>query len=92
MYLQACLAYLPTSRALHAALLCAGWVTKKVNELLGEELSFCAFIMEQLAAHSSAAAMLAALRDVLDEDSESFTTKLWQILIYEQLKLEHGSV
>ncbi|KAI3435633.1 hypothetical protein D9Q98_001692 [Chlorella vulgaris] len=70
----------------------SGWVTKKVNELLGEELSFCAFIMEQLAAHSSAAAMLAALRDVLDEDSESFTTKLWQILIYEQLKLEHGSV
>ena len=34
--------------------------------------------------------MLSALSDVLDEDAESFTLKLWQILIYEQLKLTHG--
>ena len=34
--------------------------------------------------------MLEALGDVLDEDAESFTLKLWQILIYEQLKLVHG--
>ena len=70
----------------------AGWVSKKVAELLGEEPSFCRFIMEQLAAHVSAAAMLEALRDVLDEDAEPFTLKLWQILIYEQLKVERGGV
>lgn len=38
----------------------------------------------------AAPAMLSALSDVLDEDAESFTLKLWQILIYEQLKLTHG--
>ena len=65
-------------------------MNKKVAELLGEEPSFCAFIMDQLAAHASAAAMLEALGEVLDEDAASFTTKLWQILIWEQLKLEHG--
>lgn len=32
--------------------------------------------------------MLAALRDVLDDDAEPFCVKLWQILIYEQLKLQ----
>ncbi|EFN54448.1 hypothetical protein CHLNCDRAFT_135870 [Chlorella variabilis] len=68
----------------------SGWVNKKVAELLAEEPSFCAFIMDQLAAHASAAAMLEALGEVLDEDAASFTTKLWQILIWEQLKLEHG--
>ena len=68
----------------------AGWVSKKVGELLGEEPSFCKFILEQLAGHVSAQAMLEALGDVLDEDAESFTLKLWQILIYEQLKLVHG--
>lgn len=66
----------------------SGWVAKKVSELLGEEPSFCRFIMEQLAAHVSAGGMLEALGDVLDEDAEAFTLKLWQILIYEQLKLE----
>jgi hypothetical protein len=65
-------------------------VGKKVGELLGEEPSFCAFIMDQLRAHTGAEAMLGALRDVLDEDAESFVTKLWQILIYEQLKLERS--
>lgn len=30
-----------------------------------------------------------ALSEVLDEDAESFTLKLWQILIYEQLKQQH---
>lgn len=30
-----------------------------------------------------------ALGEVLDEDAESFTLKLWQILIYEQLKQQH---
>lgn len=68
----------------------AGWVSKKVGELLGEEPSFCRFIMEQLAGHVSAEAMLGALADVLDEDAEPFTLKLWQILIYEQLKLERA--
>lgn len=68
----------------------AGWVSKKVGELLGEEPSFCRFIMEQLGGHVSAEAMLGALADVLDEDAEPFTLKLWQILIYEQLKLERA--
>jgi len=65
-------------------------VTKKVGELLGDEPSFCRFIMEQLAAHAGGEAMLGALADVLDEDAEPFTLKLWQILIYEQLKLERA--
>ena len=68
----------------------AGWVAKKVAELLGEEPSFCQFIKEQLAAQVSADTMLEALRDVLDEDAESFVLKLWQILIYECLKIEHS--
>lgn len=68
----------------------AGWVNKKVEDLLGKEPTFCSFIMEQLAGHVSAEGMLSALADVLDEDAEPFTLKLWQILIYEQLKLTHG--
>lgn len=41
----------------------------------------------QVAAHISAQGMLEALQDVLDEDSPSFTTKLYQVLIYESEKL-----
>lgn len=80
----------PNPNSPHTPLLLAGWVGKKVQELLGEEPAFVEFVMKQLRAHTGAQAMLEALAEVLDEDAEPFTLKLWQILIYEQLKLEHG--
>ena len=58
--------------------------------MFGDEAGFSAFIMQQLAAHASAHEMVTALSEVMDEDAESFTMKLWQILIYEQLKLENS--
>jgi RNA-binding protein 25 len=65
----------------------AGWVGKKIRELLGqEEPSFCEFILEQVALHAPAAAMLARLQDVLDEDAGAFVTKLFQVLIFETEK------
>lgn len=41
----------------------------------------------QVCLHVPAAEMLEKLRDVLDEDAESFVTKLFQVLIYETEKL-----
>jgi hypothetical protein len=41
----------------------------------------------QVSAHATAASMLESLKDVLDEDTPSFTTKLYQVLIYESEKL-----
>ncbi|KDD76096.1 hypothetical protein H632_c358p0 [Helicosporidium sp. ATCC 50920] len=67
------------------------WVTKRIVELMGEdEESFVGFIMGQISDKSSASEMIAALKDVLDEDTLNFVVKLFQILIYEALKLEHG--
>ena len=44
----------------------------------------------QVAAHASPEQVLEAVQVVLDEDADSFVTKLFQVLIYESLKLEHG--
>ncbi len=41
----------------------------------------------QVNAHVAAGSMLESLKDVLDEDAPSFTTKLYQVLIYESEKL-----
>lgn len=66
----------------------SGWVTKKIKELLGEEEpSFCEFIMSQIKEHTPAAEMISALHDILDEDTDSFVMKLYQVLIYETEKL-----
>ena len=66
----------------------AGWVSKKVQELLGApEPSFCDFIMSQLSSHTPPQQLLESLADVLDEDAPSFTQKLFQVVIYETERL-----
>uniref|UniRef100_A0A1D2A535 U-box domain-containing protein n=2 Tax=Auxenochlorella protothecoides TaxID=3075 RepID=A0A1D2A535_AUXPR len=67
------------------------WVGKRIQMLMGEEEeSFASFVMQQVARHQPALKVLEALQDVLDEDAPEFVTKLYQVIIYESLKLEHS--
>jgi RNA-binding protein 25 len=70
----------------------SGWISKKIADLMGEEEpSFCEFIMAQVAAKQSANELLEKLRDVLDEDADSFVMKLFQVLIFESEKLSFAA-
>jgi RNA-binding protein 25 len=58
----------------------AGWVGKKIKELMGQdEPSFCEFIMTQVRGHEPAGKLLESLREILDEDADSFVQKLFQV-------------
>jgi len=48
-----------------------------------EELSFCEFVSSQLKSHQNPQNVLENLREVLDEDADSFVLKLFQVVIYE---------
>lgn len=66
----------------------SAWIDKKITEFMGgEEPSFCAFIVEQVRSKTSPEDMLKSLQSVLDEDTEDFVRKLYQVLIYETEKI-----
>jgi RNA-binding protein 25 len=66
----------------------SAWIDKKITEFMGgEEPSFCAFIVEQVRSQTSPGDMLKSLQSVLDEDTEDFVRKLYQVLIYETEKI-----
>eukprot|EP01038_Epipyxis_sp_PR26KG_P008587 gene8587-11602_t len=66
------------------------WVVKKIVEYLGEEEeSLTTFIIMKLNSRCQPQELLEELSMVLDEDSEQFVLKLWRMLIFYSLKVQH---
>jgi RNA-binding protein 25 len=68
------------------------WVAKKIKELLGvEEQAMINLVVGHLKSGSATSeSMMTKVSGILDEDSEQFVLKLWQVLIFEHLKVKGG--
>jgi len=68
------------------------WLFKQSKEYIGqEEAEFVNIILKRLANRDSPQQVLKRVEKLLDEDAEDFVMKLWRMLIFESLKLEHAS-
>jgi len=68
------------------------WLFKQSKEYIGqEEAEFVNIILKRLANRESPQNILKRVEKLLDEDAEDFVMKLWRMLIFESLKLEHTS-
>lgn len=66
------------------------WVKKKVVEYLGaEEQGMIEFIMRKVSARTEPAKILDELEAFLDEEAAGFTLKMWRMLIFEILRVQH---
>ena len=63
------------------------WVSQKIKVLLGvEEQSMIRLVMTHLQSGSATfESILGKVEGILDEDSEEFCFKLWQVLLFEHL-------
>ncbi|CAI5451869.1 unnamed protein product [Caenorhabditis angaria] len=60
------------------------WVTKKVQEFLGEEeTQLVDFICEKIEARSSPEQILKDIAMIIDDDADQFVVKMWRLLVYE---------
>ena len=68
------------------------WVSQKIKVLLGvEEQSMIRLVMTNLATGSATfESILGKVEAILDEDSEEFCFKLWQVLLFEDLQIKDG--
>ena len=70
------------------------WVGKKIKELLGvEEQTMISLVVGHLRnGKATPASMLSKVCGILDEDSDEFVFRLWQVLLFEDLKVKGGLV
>ena len=68
------------------------WVAKKVKEYLGvEEPSLINLVIGLLTrGNCTPQLLLGKVGNILDEVADQFVMKLWQVLIFEQLKIKEG--
>ena len=67
------------------------WIGKKVREYMGvEEPTVVQHIMKMLHARPTADKMRENVRTILDEKTGEFVEKLWQTLIFEEMKVVEG--
>jgi RNA-binding protein 25 len=68
------------------------WVAKKIKDLLGvEEQAMISLVIGHLRnGHATPESMLSKVGGILDDDSDEFVFKLWQVLLFEHLKVEGG--
>ena len=68
------------------------WVAKKIKEYLGvEEPAMIKLVVNQLSSgNCSPNSLLSKVGNILDEVAEQFVFKLWQVLIFEHLKIKEG--
>mmetsp|Transcript_2019 Transcript_2019/g.5967 ORF Transcript_2019/g.5967 Transcript_2019/m.5967 type:complete len:205 (+) Transcript_2019:1044-1658(+) len=65
------------------------FVKKKVKELLGSEDEYVTtFVLEKLASQASADEMLDELKELFEEQAETFVIKLYRMVIYETQKAQ----
>lgn len=67
------------------------WIGKKIKDYMGvEEQSVVGLIVKLLGARPTPQAMKEKLAHILDEKTDEFVVKLWQTLIFEDMKIEEG--
>ena len=67
------------------------WIGKKIKDYMGvEELSVVQLIIKLLNARPEPNALKDKLKEFLDEKAEEFVVKLWQTLIFENMKIDEG--
>ena len=68
------------------------WVAKKIKEYLGvEEQAMIKLVLNQLASGKCTAEnLLAKVGNILDEVADQFVFKLWQVLLFEHMKIVEG--
>ena len=68
------------------------WVASKIKVLLGvEEQAMINLVLLHLKTNSATPdSMRQKVGGILDEDTEEFVFKLWQVLLFEHLKIENG--
>lgn len=68
------------------------WVAKKIKEYLGvEEQAMIKLVVNQLSSGKcSPDSLLAKVGNILDEVADQFVFKLWQVLLFEHLKIKEG--
>ena len=66
------------------------WVASKIKALLGvEEQAMINLVVGHLKTlNATPETMLRNVGGILDEDSEEFVFKLWQVLLFEHLKIK----
>jgi hypothetical protein len=68
------------------------WIGKKIKDYMGvEEPTVVQMILRLLQGKGlTPQALRDKLKDVLDEKTEEFVMRLWQTLLFEQMKIEEG--
>lgn len=68
------------------------WVAGKIKVLLGvEELAMINLVLMHLKTNQATPeSMRQKVGGILDEDTDEFVFRLWQVLLFEHLKIEHG--
>lgn len=68
-----------------------GWVSGKVEQLLGvQEPTLVDYVVKLLGQHTAASSLHAELSPVLDNDTETFVIKLYRMVVYETEKAALG--
>jgi len=68
-----------------------GWLSKKIKEMLhSEEIELVNLLIKKLAQKETPENMVKQLKSWLEEDTEDFVKKLWQVLIFEDMKAKEG--
>ncbi len=67
------------------------WIGKKIKEYMGvEEQSVVNMIIKILNQRPNPQVMCEKLKDILDEKTGEFVMRLWQTLVFENMKIDEG--
>ena len=67
------------------------WVGKKIKEYMGvEDQTVVQMIIKVLNSRPSVQQLREKLKNVLDDKTEEFVVKVWQSMLFEQMKAEEG--
>ena len=67
------------------------WVTKKIIEYLGEEeKTLIDFILSKITSHTPPHEVLEQIGLVLDDEANTFVLKMWRMLVFEMLTVQHN--
>lgn len=67
------------------------WIGKKIKDYMGvEEMTIVQIILRLLSAKPTPQILKDKLKEFLDEKTDEFVMKLWQTLLFENMKIEEG--
>jgi len=67
------------------------WVAKKIKEYLGvEEEAMIRLVLNHVTNRLPASSLFDKIAPILDDVAENFCLKFWQVVLFEQEKIEQG--